>query len=186
MQVVAGGQQASQGATPSQDEMPTVLLVDDEPDILASFGSFLDMTLGWHVLTAESGPTALRILEKQPVDLVVSDYRMPGMDGLELLRRVRDRTPQIPTVMVTAYPDPALEEEALAGGVTRFLSKLTDPDELAREVQRAYEGHGDNGPQQGPPEGSQARGHGNRLRHGAHHGGDDSESARARRPGRRR
>src|ERR1043166_7614599 len=84
---------------------PTVLVVDDEPDILTSMAAFLAVFLGWRVETADSGSKALQVLSSRAIDVVVTDYRMPGMDGLELLSRVRRKAPRVPVLVVTAYPD---------------------------------------------------------------------------------
>ncbi|MCA1811798.1 MAG: response regulator, partial [Halobacteriales archaeon] len=82
----------------------TMLAVDDEPDILEGFAMLLEENLRVHVVTATSGAEGLKILEHTPVDLVISDYRMPGMDGCAFLERAHRLAPGVPLVMVTAYP----------------------------------------------------------------------------------
>lgn len=115
---------------------PTVLLVDDEPDILASLASFLESTMGAIVFTAPTGEDGLKIAAVTKFDLVVSDYRMPGMDGCTFLERVKTLQPGVPLVMVTAYTDAEIERRARKDiGVHRFLLKSVDPLDLLRQLQ---------------------------------------------------
>ena len=80
------------------------LLVDDEVDFVASLGQRLELR-GLPTLTATSGPDALEILRGQPVDVVVLDVRMPGMDGIETLRRIKEAHPLVEVVMLTGHAD---------------------------------------------------------------------------------
>jgi len=119
--------------TLSQDSAPenglfrrqTVLLVDDETDILESLKLVLETFLyEVEVVTADSGRHALEVLDKRPVDLVVSDYRMPEMNGLEFLGEARRRHPSVPRILVTAYPQldialRAIKEAAIENFVTK-------------------------------------------------------------------
>lgn len=117
----------------------TMLAVDDEPDILEGFAMLLEENLGVHVVTAPSGAEGLRILARTPVDLVISDYRMPGMDGCAFLESAHRMAPQVPMVMVTAYPDEELERRAFKIGVSGFLSKALDPEDLVEEIRHALQ-----------------------------------------------
>lgn len=108
----------------------TVLLVDDEPDIRESLKAFLEARLpGLRVLTCASGTEALRTLEHEAVDLIITDYRMPGMDGLEFLRQAQRVAPRVPRIMVTAYPELELAMRAInEGGVQKFVTKPVKPE----------------------------------------------------------
>ena len=114
-----------------------VLLVDDEPDILAALGIYLEGALGVQVSRANGGQEALDLLEKGPLpDLIVSDYRMPGMDGLTFLAQVRSRWPEVPRILLTAFPDMQLAIRALnETHIERFLSKPVQPEELLKVVE---------------------------------------------------
>lgn len=103
----------------------TVLVVDDEPDILLTLAFALEHRIpGVRVLVAASAQEALRFLAEEPIDLVVTDYRMPGMSGLDLLRRIRDTAPTVVTMMMTAYPEDRLVIDALNDAhVRQFLTK---------------------------------------------------------------
>jgi DNA-binding NtrC family response regulator len=114
---------------------PCVLIVDDEPDILAALETFLKAALGVQVLKADSGAAGLAAMRKTPVDLVVSDFRMPVMDGLHFLRRAAELRPEVPRILLTAFPDMQLAIQAInEAGIARFLTKPVDPDQLASVV----------------------------------------------------
>ncbi|MEK6976688.1 MAG: response regulator [Candidatus Thermoplasmatota archaeon] len=108
-----------------------VLVVDDEPDILDTVRACLEADLGVEVREARSGPQALALVESTAFDLILTDYKMPGMDGLELLRHVAARAPSVPRVLMTAFPDVDLAINALNDGrILHFLSKPLAPEEL--------------------------------------------------------
>ena len=117
-----------------------ILVVDDEHDILTALGAFLEGALGVEVVRAESGKAALAALGKQPVDLVISDFRMPQMNGLEFLQQVQAKYPGIPRVMLTAFPDMELAIRALnETHIEQFLTKPVDPERLAAVAQKILE-----------------------------------------------
>lgn len=100
----------------------TVLLVDDEERILRSLALLLRGR--YDVLLANSGAQALAILDSKRVHVVVSDQRMPGMDGVTLLRAVRERSPRTMRLLLTGYADlEAVENSVNAGEIFRFLEK---------------------------------------------------------------
>src|SRR6185436_4425639 len=82
----------------------TVLCVDDEPNILAALKRTL-RSAGFAALTADGGAEAIEILEKLPVDVVVSDMRMPGIDGAQLLEQVHARWPHVVRILLTGHAD---------------------------------------------------------------------------------
>jgi signal transduction histidine kinase len=114
---------------------PRVLLVDDEVDFLSSLAQRLELR-GLPVLTAASGLEALEILDREPVDVVVLDVRMPGMDGIETLRRIKDRHPQVQVVMLTGHAD---LESSIEGMRFGFFDYLTKPVKLAQLVEKIDE-----------------------------------------------
>lgn len=93
-----------------------ILVVDDVRLVLASLRRLLERA-GFQVATAESGAAALALLEKEPVDLVVADFMMPGMNGIELLRVVAQRWPRARRAMLTAQADQELLDRSLADGL---------------------------------------------------------------------
>ncbi|MHB8634147.1 MAG: response regulator [Thermoplasmatota archaeon] len=115
----------------------TVLAVDDETDILRSVAAYLKAALP-HVrlVTATSVVDALRILEKERIDVLVTDYRMPEGSGLDLLRRSRELNAKMGRILMTAYADLDLAVTALnEARVDRFLTKPVDAEDLGRAIQ---------------------------------------------------
>jgi response regulator RpfG family c-di-GMP phosphodiesterase len=122
-----------------------VLLVDDEPEILFSLRGLLRKEFELH--TAESGDSALEILAHHPIHVIMSDQRMPGMTGVELLRRARAVCPDAVRILFTGYADIKAVIDAInEGHVYRYLVKPWDPDDLLavlREACERYEGGAD-------------------------------------------
>jgi two-component system response regulator FlrC len=118
--------------------VPVVLVVDDEPDVLESLADLITHGLGYEAVQAGSGGEALGILGRRPVDAVVSDLRMPGMDGCAFLKEAKARHPGIPRLMLTAYLTPEVEEEAWGDlGVRALLHKPVDPGQFMAELEAA-------------------------------------------------
>jgi DNA-binding NtrC family response regulator len=116
---------------------PRILVVDDEPNMLRS----LSILLGEddrEVLTARSGAEALAHLD-QDVHVVICDLSMPGMDGLEVLHRVRARQPETKFILMTAYSTVQSAVEAMRGGAFEYLVKPFSDDELIAAVQAALQ-----------------------------------------------
>jgi CheY-like chemotaxis protein len=104
-----------------------VLVVDDDPVVGKSFNRVLT-SKGYTVVTAENATDALEQMRNSEYDLVYTDIRMPGMDGLELAETVKARRPWTPVVIVTGYGTTADEARAKAAGVTAFLHKPLSPE----------------------------------------------------------
>jgi len=106
---------------------PVIMLVDDEPMVTQVLASFLELETDYEVITCDSGAEALEHLSAGPVDVVVSDFLMPGMNGLELLAEVGRRDPEIPRLMLTGYAD---KENAIRAinevGLFQYLEKPLD------------------------------------------------------------
>lgn len=117
-------------AQPGETSTLSVLCVDDERNILASLRRLL-RPLGYAVHVAEGGAEGLRLLETTPVDLVISDMRMPEMDGAEFLASVRARWPAPLRVLLTGYADLSSTIAAINGGeIHRFIAKPWDDEAL--------------------------------------------------------
>ncbi|MCM2334888.1 MAG: sigma-54 dependent transcriptional regulator, partial [Anaeromyxobacteraceae bacterium] len=116
---------------------PRVLIVDDKENIL----SLLEAILGdaWEVVKAGAGARALALVAAQPFDVVMTDLRMPGADGFEVLRAVKARAPDTEVVMMTAYATVADAVEAMKLGAYDYLQKPFDPDDASLLVARALE-----------------------------------------------
>jgi adenylate cyclase len=110
----------------------TVLLVDDEDDVLDSLKDLFETVLdGVQVLTADSGQAGLDILDSQPIDLIVTDYKMPGMNGLEFLGQARGLAPGVPRILMTAFPDLGVAIHAINdAGIENFITKPFEPGQV--------------------------------------------------------
>ena len=110
---------------------PTLLLVDDEARILSALRRSLRRE-GWRVLTAGTPAEALRLLEEEPIDAVLSDHKMPGMSGLEVLEAAARRRPDAARILISGWPDeiPAGRLEAL--GIRALIPKPWDDAEPVR------------------------------------------------------
>ncbi len=114
---------------------PVVLVVDDKPNMLRLLSKVLRSDA--HVITAESGKKALEVLAREPVNVVVSDLKMPDMDGIELLKKSRSLRPGAEFVLMTAYATVGTAVEALRLGAYDYLTKPLDPQEARAIVLRA-------------------------------------------------
>ncbi|MDH4427216.1 MAG: response regulator [Acidovorax sp.] len=124
---------------PSDGGAWTVLCVDDEPGILSALKRVL-RSEDCKVLQANGGAEALQLLEQQPVDVVVSDMRMPGMDGAALLAQVRKRWPETARILLTGYADMNATIAAINDGqIYRYIHKPWDETELRLTVRQAAE-----------------------------------------------
>jgi two-component system response regulator HupR/HoxA len=120
------------------EESATVLVVDDEPRVLDALEAVL--AAEFRVLRAEGGEPALRLLPDADVAVIVTDYRMPGMTGVELLRRSQEVAPEAVRIVLTAYTDvDSLMDAINTGRIYHFVAKPWDPNELLLIVRRAAE-----------------------------------------------
>lgn len=111
-----------------------ILLVDDEPNVLQSYKRAL-RNEPYHLLFAKSGFEALEILKAHPVKVIVTDFRMAGMNGIELLKLAKKENPSLVCAILSGYADEKTVQEALAvGDIRRFLLKPIDNNELRKEV----------------------------------------------------
>jgi len=114
----------------------TVLIVDDEPDMVENCARIL-RRVGYRCLTATDPYRALALLESDAPDLLLTDLKMPGMDGMELLRRARDLDPSLPVIMVTAFATIESAVSAVKEGAFDYLPKTFTLDQLQVAVERA-------------------------------------------------
>ena len=117
--------------------VPKVLIVDDDQSWLSlmqkELASYLET---FKVRTADDGEAALEIINREHIMLVVSDLRMPGMDGFDLLARILEKYPDVPVIIVTAYDRPKTKDVVFRSGAAGYLTKPFDSDVLAREINK--------------------------------------------------
>jgi DNA-binding NtrC family response regulator len=117
----------------------SILVIDDESEIREGLGMLLE-TEGYSVSSADSATAGLAILEERPVDLVLLDVSLPDQNGLELLREIHRRDPQLPVVMITAFGSIEMARAAFKGGAHDYITKPWSNDELLSQVAQAVEG----------------------------------------------
>lgn len=115
-----------------------VLVVDDEPDTCANLADILE-ELGYRVDVAHSGPQALELAKQRMYDVALLDLRMPGMDGLELYRRLKEQSAGTVAILVTAYASGETAQRALDAGAWQVLAKPVDVATLLALVQQALD-----------------------------------------------
>jgi len=126
---------------PGTDRRPVLLCVDDEASILKSLRRvFLEEP--WEVHFARSGEEGLEIVRAHEVDLILSDFRMPNLDGVQFLRKAREVRPGCMRIVLSGYADINLIVTALnEGEIYRFIPKPWNDDELVHNVRKALEHH---------------------------------------------
>jgi heterodisulfide reductase subunit A len=109
--------------------MKPVLVVDDEAIVRESIRDWLKNS-GYQVSIAETGEEALKLIEEQSFGVMVLDLRLPGINGIEVLKKVKASKPEIKTIVITAYPTMLSQEEATKLGAIDYLVKPVFPDKL--------------------------------------------------------
>ena len=115
-----------------------ILVVDDEESLRRVMQVQIQQS-GYHVTTAASGDEALRLLANAPVDLVLTDLKMPGISGLQLLKRIRAEFPEVVVIMMTAFGTVETAVEAMRSGAYDYVTKPVNIDELKLAMDRALE-----------------------------------------------
>jgi EAL domain-containing protein (putative c-di-GMP-specific phosphodiesterase class I) len=119
---------------------PSVLVVDDEGEVRR--GIVRTLTAAGHVVQdADYGHEAVRLVETRHFDVVVSDVKMPDLDGLQLLREIREQDLDVPVILITGAPDVGAAAEAVHYGAFRYLTKPVPPAELVEMVEHAVAMH---------------------------------------------
>jgi len=118
--------------------MKTILIVDDDPLILKTLSTHFSKS-GYEVLTADDGKEGLQRYSESMPDLVILDIRLPDLDGLEALRRIRDIDPKAIVIIITAYDDMKTTVEAIKSGAFEYLVKPLDFLELDLTINKAFQ-----------------------------------------------
>ena len=113
-----------------------VLLVDDEKEFLEVMSERMTAR-GMVVTTAESADQALSIIGKESFDAIVMDFQMPGMDGMEALKAIKNKKPELQIILLTGYATVEKTVEAMKIGATDFLEKPADIEALSKKIKMA-------------------------------------------------
>ena len=118
----------------------TLLIVDDEEMMRSLLAKILGRE-GYHILTAEDGVAALEVMKQHRVDLVISDMKMPRMNGFELLKQIKQIRPETGVIIMTAYGDTYTVKDALILGADEYITKPFMSYEISLVVERTYWRH---------------------------------------------
>ncbi|NTU43166.1 MAG: response regulator [Nitrospirales bacterium] len=110
--------------------MSKILVVDDEKNILKLYQTEL-MDVGYEVITAGSGKEAIEVFERESPDLVTLDIQMPGMDGIEVLRKLKELRKDVPIIMLTAFD---YRDDFGVWSAEAYVVKTSDPTELKKTI----------------------------------------------------
>ena len=117
-----------------------ILLVDDDRGACNTLAILLSVS-GYQTDVAYNGISALNLLQKKEFGLAISDYQMPGMNGIDLFRCMRRLRPELPGLLLTGYSKSHVEELALEAGILHVLSKPADFQELLPLIERCFARH---------------------------------------------
>jgi len=115
----------------------SILIVDDEEVVRRSHLRSLAET-GCHAQAAADGMEALRALEEHPFDVILLDLRMPGLDGMDVLKTIKERWPDSEVVVITGYPTIESAKEAVRLGAHDYIAKPIGPEEVIRAASQAW------------------------------------------------
>jgi DNA-binding NtrC family response regulator len=117
-----------------------ILIVDDEESQRGPLAGFLEKQ-GFDVTTAASGPEAIKVCQERHFEIALIDLKMPGMDGIELLGKLKEKSPEMQVIMMTAYGSVETAVEAMKLGAYNYVGKPINLDELKLNINRALESH---------------------------------------------
>jgi len=115
--------------------MKKILIIDDEKPTLSMFRLLLE-AYGYKVLTAENGRIGIETFERESPAVVFTDIKMPGIDGLEVLRRIKSIDPGVPVIVITGHGDRDLEQQAMDLNATTFIHKPIQRKALEEALER--------------------------------------------------
>src|SRR2546422_8242722 len=121
-------------------KLPPLLVVDDEKNMRLSLEAVMAEE-GYEIRAVDSAETALRLLEQEEFFMIITDARLNGMSGYEFLGQLKQRWPNLPVLMITAFATPKLAVEAIKAGAIDYLAKPFAPEELLHAVARCAERH---------------------------------------------
>jgi DNA-binding NtrC family response regulator len=113
-----------------------MLIIDDDDIILESCRRIFSAT-GFQVTCTTSPPEGLRLVADSFFDVILCDWKMPGFDGMDLLEELESRSPRSAVVMISGYPTPERQTEALKRGAMDYVAKPFTPDEIVEAVRKA-------------------------------------------------
>jgi len=116
-----------------------ILVIDDEMDMLMMLRMLIEDNTGHSVETTNNPSEGLKRLSGESFDLVITDLKMPGIDGMELFAEIRKSVPHLPVILITAYGSQEVAEEAIREGISDFITKPFKKDRILFSIQRSLE-----------------------------------------------
>jgi DNA-binding NtrC family response regulator len=116
-----------------------ILVIDDELDMLMLLRMIIENNTDYAVETTNNPSEALKLAADRPFDLVISDLKMPGIDGLELFDEMKKIRPEMPVIIITAYGSPDTASEAMRAGIADFITKPFRKDRILFTIQRVLD-----------------------------------------------
>ena len=116
-----------------------ILVIDDEMDMLMMLRMLIEENTEHRVETTNNPSEALQRLNSESFDLVITDLKMPGIDGMELFAEIRKTVPHLPVILITAYGSQEVADEAIREGISDFITKPFKKDRILFSIQRSLE-----------------------------------------------
>ena len=116
-----------------------ILVIDDEVDMLMLLRMIIEDNTNFQVETTNSPSEGIKLIKEKDFDLVITDLKMPGMDGIELFDEFKDLKPEIPVIIITAYGSPEAANTALKMGVSDFITKPFRKTDILFTINRVLE-----------------------------------------------
>ena len=124
-----------------ENQVPCILIVDDDPNLIGSISDILSAK-GFEAIAALTGASALASIKQHHIDVALIDLRLEDMSGLDVLKRIKENSPEIECIFLTGHASQSSAIEAIQMGAFGFFQKPFDVDQLLLFIQRAIEKHG--------------------------------------------
>jgi len=118
---------------------PRILIIDDEVDMLMLLRMIIEDNTEYDVETTNSPTEGIKLFREEDYDLVITDLKMPGLDGMDIFDEFKELKPEVPIIMITAYGSMETSDEALRKGVAEFITKPFRKDSILFTIRRVLE-----------------------------------------------
>lgn len=118
---------------------PRILIIDDEVDMLMLLRMIIEDNTDYDVETTNSPSEGIKLFREEDYDLVITDLKMPGLDGMDIFDEFKELKPEVPVIMITAYGSIETSDEALRKGVAEFITKPFRKDSILFTMRRVLE-----------------------------------------------
>ena len=116
-----------------------ILIIDDQLDMLMLLKMIIEDNTRYEVETTNNPAEGLNFIEERPFDAVITDLKMPGIDGMELFHKLKGRYPNLPVIIITAYGSQEASDEAVQEGIADFITKPFKKERILISIRKALE-----------------------------------------------